>query len=150
MNPECLEKPPKPRTSTSVYPRSSRISYGKAMKKKPKATEANARETKTLVRAVQTQVGGHLDVLVPQVEEDVDDQRRMPPLDFQLPLVPDSPTYTHLPPTQHTLISQKVFIKSFCKSQFPHTSVKLFFILPHSPNMCFNSNTHTLFDFSYM
>ena len=27
------------------------------------------------------------------------------------------------------LISQKVFIKSFCKSQFPHKSVNLFFIL---------------------
>ena len=26
------------------------------------------------------------------------------------------------------LISQKVFIKSFCKSQFPHKSVNLFFI----------------------
>ena len=28
-----------------------------------------------------------------------------------------------------TLISQKVFITSLCKSQFPHKSVNLFFIL---------------------
>ena len=27
------------------------------------------------------------------------------------------------------LISHKVFLKSFCKSQFPHKSVNLFFIL---------------------
>jgi hypothetical protein len=29
----------------------------------------------------------------------------------------------------HDLISQKVFIQSFCKSQFPHKSVYLFFVL---------------------
>jgi len=31
--------------------------------------------------------------------------------------------------TNASLISQKVFLKSFCKSQFPHKSVNLFFIL---------------------
>ena len=29
----------------------------------------------------------------------------------------------------NTLISHKVFLKSFCKSQFPHKFVNLFFIL---------------------
>ena len=33
------------------------------------------------------------------------------------------------PRAWYVLISQKVFIKSFCKSQFPHKSVNLFFIL---------------------
>ena len=28
----------------------------------------------------------------------------------------------------HHLISQKMFIKSFCRSHFPHKSVNLFFI----------------------
>ena len=31
-------------------------------------------------------------------------------------------------PEPYTLISQKVFIKSFCKSQFPRKSVNLFFL----------------------
>ena len=31
--------------------------------------------------------------------------------------------------SEHKLISQKVFTKSFCKSQFPHESVNLFFAL---------------------
>ena len=31
----------------------------------------------------------------------------------------------------HTLTSQKVFIKPFCKSQFPHKSVNLSFIITH-------------------
>ena len=30
---------------------------------------------------------------------------------------------------RYKLISHKVFLKSFCKSQFPHKSVNLFFIL---------------------
>ena len=30
--------------------------------------------------------------------------------------------------SQYVFISQKVFLKSFCKSQFPHKSVHLFFI----------------------
>jgi len=32
-------------------------------------------------------------------------------------------------PWPHGIISQKVFIKSFCKSQFPYKSVYLFLIL---------------------
>ena len=32
------------------------------------------------------------------------------------------------------LISQKVFIKSFCKSQFPHKSINLFFIITNIKN----------------
>ena len=32
-------------------------------------------------------------------------------------------------PSSHVLISQKVFIKLFCKSRFPHKFVNLFFML---------------------
>ena len=41
----------------------------------------------------------------------------------------------HTPhPTPHTLVSQKVFMKMFCKSQFPHKSVNVSCIITNIKN----------------
>ena len=53
------------------------------------------------------------------------------------------------PPISTRIISQKVFIKSFCKSQFPHRSVELSFIITNLKSkltdLCGNWLLHNVF-----
>jgi len=51
--------------------------------------------------------------------------------DLEVDVPPEQPleTRTHHPCHPTMFILKQVFIKLFCKSQFPHKSVNLFFIL---------------------